>query len=53
MAKTYELVILAPARSELHEIARLHMVLVGPVSARNIVDGRTNYKQVLSDMPDV
>ena len=28
--------ILAPARNEIHEIARLHLELVGPVSARKI-----------------
>ena len=38
MAKKYNLEILAPARSEIHEVARLHMELVGPQSARNITD---------------
>ena len=38
MAKRYKLEILAPARSEMHEIARLHLELVGPTSARKITD---------------
>ena len=108
MAKKYKLEILVPARSELHEIARLHMELAGSQSARkitdkiksslgklvthplmgisfqdttlrregyrrlicgnylciyrligdtvfvyHIVDGRTNYKRLLSDLPDL
>ena len=36
--KKYKLEILAPARSEILEIARLHLELVGPVSARKITD---------------
>jgi len=38
VAKKYNLELLAPARSELHEIARLHLELVGPASARKIID---------------
>ena len=38
MAKKYNLEILTPARSEMHEIARLHLELVGPASARKITD---------------
>jgi len=38
VAKRYKLEILAPARSEMHEIARLHLELVGPASARKITD---------------
>jgi len=38
MAKRYKLEILAPARSEIHEIARLHLELAGPASARKITD---------------
>lgn len=38
MEKTYSLEILAPARAELLEIARLHMALVGPQSARKITE---------------
>jgi len=38
VVKKYKLEILAPARSEMHEIARLHLELVGPVSARMITD---------------
>ena len=38
MEKKYNLEILAPARSEMHEIARLHLELVGPASARKITD---------------
>ena len=108
MAKKYSIEILAPARLEIHEIARLHMELVGPQSARRItdkiksslsrltthpymgvlftdatlkregyrrlicgnylcvyrligdtvfiyhvVDGRTNYQRILSDLPDI
>jgi plasmid stabilization system protein ParE len=34
--KKYKLEILAPARSEILEIARLHMELAGPESARKI-----------------
>jgi plasmid stabilization system protein ParE len=34
--KKYDLEILAPARNEILEIARLHMELVGPESARKI-----------------
>ena len=36
--KKHNLEILAPARNEIHEIARLHLALVGPVSARKITD---------------
>ncbi len=38
MDKTYDLNILPPAQSELEEIARLHMALSGPQSARGITD---------------
>ena len=38
MAKIFRLEILAPARSEIHEIARLHLELSGPASARKITD---------------
>jgi len=38
VAKKYKLEILAPARSEMHEIARLHLELVGSASARKITD---------------
>lgn len=42
MAKKYNLEIIAPARLEIHEIARLHMELVGPKSARRITDSIKN-----------
>ena len=38
MAKRFKLEILAPARSQMHEIARLHLELVEPASARKITD---------------
>jgi len=38
VAKKFKVEVLAPARSELHEIARLHLELVGPASARKITD---------------
>jgi len=38
VAKKFKLELLAPARSEMHEIARLHLELVGPASARKITD---------------
>ena len=38
MGKTYKLEILLPAQAELEEIARVHMALSGPQSARNITD---------------
>jgi len=34
----YRLELLAPAQRELEEIARVHLTLVGPVSARKITD---------------
>ena len=36
--KTYRLEIVTPAQRELEEIARVHLDLVGPVSARKITD---------------
>lgn len=36
--KTYKLEILAPAQAELEEIARVHMALSGPQSARKVTD---------------
>jgi plasmid stabilization system protein ParE len=36
--KNYKLDILAPARNEIHEIARVHMSLVGSNSAKKITD---------------
>ena len=38
MEKQFELELLAPAQHELEEIARVHMELVGPHSARKITD---------------
>ena len=38
MAKKFKVEILAPARSELHEIARLHLELAGQASARKTTD---------------
>lgn len=38
METTYKLDILPPAQAELEEIARVHMVLSGPRSARSITD---------------
>lgn len=38
MERTYKLEILPPAQTELEEIARIHMALSDPQSARNITD---------------
>jgi len=38
MKKQYKLELLAPAQRELEEIARVHLELVGPLSARKITD---------------
>jgi len=38
MDRSYKLDILPPAQAELEEIARVHMALSGPNSARNITD---------------
>ena len=38
MDEPYKLELLAPAQRELEEIARVHLELVGPVSARKITD---------------
>ena len=38
MDRTYKLKILLPAQAELEEIARIHMALSGPKSARDITD---------------
>ena len=38
MDKTYKLDILPPAQAELEEIARIHLALSGPKSARDITD---------------
>jgi plasmid stabilization system protein ParE len=38
MEKQFELLLLAPAQRELEEIARVHLELVGPQSARRITD---------------
>ena len=38
MDKTYKLDILPPAQAELEEIARIHLALSGPKSARDISD---------------
>jgi hypothetical protein len=38
MDEQYELVLLAPAERELEEIARVHLELVGLLSARKITD---------------
>jgi len=38
MDKVYKLELLKPAQRELEEIARVHMELVGPISARKITD---------------
>lgn len=38
MGRTYRLDILPPAQAELEEIARIHLALSGPKSARDITD---------------
>jgi len=38
MEEQYRLELLAPAQRELEEIARVHLELVGPLSARKITD---------------
>ena len=38
MDKTYKLDILPPTQAELEEIARIHLALSGPKSARDITD---------------
>ena len=38
MEEQYRLELLAPAQRELEEIARVHLELVGPISARKITD---------------
>ena len=38
MGRTYKLDILPPAQAELEEIARIHLALSGPKSARDITD---------------
>ena len=38
MDRTYKLDILPPAQAELEEIARIHLALSGPKSARDITD---------------
>ena len=53
MAKKYNLEILAPARLEIHEIARLHMEFVGPESARRITDNIEKSLSILVSHPFV
>ena len=49
--KKYRLEILAPVRGEILEIARLHMELVGPNSARRITDKIKNSLERLQTYP--
>ena len=51
MAKPYKLSILSAARREIHEIARLHMALVGPQSARNITNKLKKSLSLLKAQP--
>lgn len=53
MGKAYELELLEPAQRELEEIARVHLTLVGPVSARNITDRIYDALENLKIFPDM
>ncbi len=49
--QTYKLEILAPAQTELEEIARLHMLLSGPQSARKVTDQLYHAMEQLTQFP--
>ena len=51
MDKTYKVEILTPAQAELEEIARVHMALSGPNSARNITDAVYHAMEQLARFP--
>ena len=51
MDKAYSLDILPPAQSELEEIARVHMALSGPQSARKITDKIYDAMEQLMSFP--
>jgi len=51
MGKRYELSILLPAQAELEEIARVHLALSGPQSARKITDSLYAGMEQLSRFP--
>lgn len=49
--KKYRLEILSPAQNELEEIAQVHLVLVGPSSARKITDRIYDALELLRNTP--
>lgn len=49
--KTYKLEILTPAQTELEEIARVHMALSGPQSARRVTDQIYHAMEQLTRFP--
>ena len=51
MDKRYDLNILSPAQAELEEIARIHMALSGPQSARTITDKLFTAVEQLTPFP--
>ena len=51
MDRTYKLDILTPAQAELEEIARVHMALSGPKSARSITDAIYHAMEQLTHFP--
>jgi plasmid stabilization system protein ParE len=53
MGKKYELELLTPAQCELEEIGRVHLEIVGPLSARKITDRIYSALEKLKTFPDL
>jgi plasmid stabilization system protein ParE len=53
VANLYKLSILHAAQQEIHEIARLHLALVGPQSARNITNKLHKALSLLKAQPHI
>ena len=51
MDRNYELTILLPAQAELEEIARLHLALSGPQSARALTEAVYDALEALKQFP--
>ena len=49
----YELILLAPAQSELEEIALVHFELAGPQSAQEVTDRIYSYLEKLQSYPEL
>jgi len=53
MENQYKLELLAPAQRELEKIARVHLALVGPLSARKITDSIYDALENLKTYPNM